>query len=124
MQALQGKGLHLVKHDDTTGKIVHAAGVACSTQSAIVPILVGDERKACAVSAALERAGVLVPAIRYPTVARGAARLRAAVDMGKSDAEIERAAALIAGFVRGGAVKRRDVASPRGGFEAARRRFS
>jgi len=90
---------------------LNAAGVACSTQSAIVPILVGDERKACAVSAALERAGVLVPAIRYPTVARGAARLRAAVDMGKSDAEIERAAALIAEFVRGDS-------------EAARRRFS
>ena len=80
---------------------LNAAGVACATQSAIVPILVGDERKACAVSAALEREGVLVPAIRYPTVARGAARLRAAVDVGKGDAELARAAALIAEFVRG-----------------------
>ena len=75
--------------------------MACATQSAIVPIPVGDERKACAVSAALEREGVLVPAIRYPTVARGAARLRAAVDVGKSDAELSLAAALIAEFVRG-----------------------
>ena len=80
---------------------LNAAGVACGTESAIVPILVGDERKACAVSAALEREGVLVPAIRYPTVARGAARLRAAVDVGKGDAELARAAALIAEFVRG-----------------------
>ena len=75
---------------------LNAAGVECSTQSAIVPILIGDERMACEISAALERAGVLVPAIRYPTVARGAARLRAAVDAGKSDADLERAAALIA----------------------------
>ena len=75
---------------------LNAAGVECSTQSAIVPILIGDERMACEVSAALEREGVLVPAIRYPTVARGAARLRAAVDAGKSDADLERAAALIA----------------------------
>ena len=75
---------------------LNAAGVECSTQSAIVPILIGDERMAREVSAALERAGVLVPAIRYPTVARGAARLRAAVDAGKSDADLERAAELIA----------------------------
>ena len=75
---------------------LNAAGVECFTQSAIVPILIGDERMACEVSAALEREGVLVPAIRYPTVARGAARLRAAVDAAKSDADLERAAALIA----------------------------
>ena len=79
---------------------LNAAGVACATQSAIVPILVGDERKACEVSAALEREGVLIPAIRYPTVARGAARLRAAVDAGKSDADIDRAATLIAELLR------------------------
>ena len=72
-----------------------AAGVACATQSAIVPIPVGDERLACEVSTMLERAGVLIPAIRYPTVARGAARLRAAVDIGKSDADLRRTAALI-----------------------------
>ena len=91
---------------------LNAAGVACATQSAIVPILVGDERKACAVSAALERAGVLVPAIRYPTVARGAARLRAAVDVGKSDAELARAAALIAGFLRGRATVATSATAP------------
>ena len=74
---------------------LNAAGVACTTQSAIVPILVGDERKACAVSAALEHEGVLIPAIRYPTVARGAARLRAAVDVGKTDADLRRATACV-----------------------------
>ena len=75
---------------------LNAAGVACATQSAIVPIPVGDERLACEVSAELERAGVLIPAIRYPTVARGAARLRAAMDIGKSDADLQRTAMLIA----------------------------
>ena len=79
---------------------LNAAGVACTTQSAIVPILVGDERKACAVSAALEREGVLIPAIRYPTVMRGAARLRAAVDVGKTDAELQRTADLVARHLR------------------------
>jgi 6-carboxyhexanoate--CoA ligase len=79
---------------------LNEAGVACATQSAIVPIPVGDERTACAVSAALECAGVLIPAIRYPTVARGAARLRAAVDIGKSDADLRRAAVLLSAALR------------------------
>ena len=78
---------------------LNTAGVACATQSAIVPILVGDERKACEVSAALEREGVLIPAIRYPTVARGTARLRVAVDVGKTDAELQRAADLVAQYL-------------------------
>ena len=47
--------------------------------SAIFPVVVGDERKVVAVSEELERGGFLVPAIRYPTVARGEARLRVAV---------------------------------------------
>ena len=75
------------------------AGVSCATQSAIVPIPVGDERRACAVSEALAREGVLIPAIRYPTVARGAARLRAAVDVGKTDAELQRAATCVAAYL-------------------------
>jgi 7-keto-8-aminopelargonate synthetase-like enzyme len=43
--------------------------------------------------------GVLIPAIRYPTVARGAARLRAAVDIGKTDAELQRVAVRVAELV-------------------------
>ena len=48
-------------------------------ETAIFPVVVGDERRAVAVSEALERRGFLVPAIRYPTVARGEARLRVAM---------------------------------------------
>jgi 7-keto-8-aminopelargonate synthetase-like enzyme len=49
---------------------------ACPTLSAIIPVLIGDETKAVAASAALREQGIFVPAIRYPTVARGKARLR------------------------------------------------
>lgn len=45
-------------------------------RTAIVPILLGDEERALAASEKLKQAGFLVPAIRYPTVARGKARLR------------------------------------------------
>lgn len=47
--------------------------------SAIVPIIIGDEAKALAASAALQEKGILIPAIRYPTVAKGQARLRASL---------------------------------------------
>ncbi len=49
---------------------------ACPTLSAIIPILIGDEAGAVAASAALREQDIFVPAIRYPTVARGQARLR------------------------------------------------
>ncbi len=44
--------------------------------TAIQPLLLGDNPRALEASAALEDAGLLVPAIRYPTVPRGSARLR------------------------------------------------
>ncbi|MBI3875096.1 MAG: aminotransferase class I/II-fold pyridoxal phosphate-dependent enzyme, partial [Verrucomicrobia bacterium] len=47
-----------------------------AVRSAILPLILGNERRAVAMAAALREAGFLVPAIRYPTVARGQARLR------------------------------------------------
>ena len=55
-------------------------------RSAIFPIPVGDERRAVEVSKELLSKGFLVPAIRYPTVAKGRARLRVAINAGH-DAE-------------------------------------
>jgi 8-amino-7-oxononanoate synthase len=47
--------------------------------SAIFPLIVGDEQAALDLATALKSEGFLVPAIRYPTVARGSARLRITV---------------------------------------------
>jgi 7-keto-8-aminopelargonate synthetase-like enzyme len=47
--------------------------------SAIFPWIVGDEQVALNLASALQSEGFLVPAIRYPTVAKGAARLRITV---------------------------------------------
>jgi 8-amino-7-oxononanoate synthase len=44
--------------------------------SAIIPLILGDENKTLAAASSLSELGIFVPAIRYPTVARGAARLR------------------------------------------------
>ncbi len=44
--------------------------------SAIIPLIIGDEAKAIAAATQLRERNIFVPAIRYPTVARGQARLR------------------------------------------------
>jgi len=44
--------------------------------SAIIPLILGDETVAMNASTSLREGGFMVPAIRYPTVARGSARLR------------------------------------------------
>ncbi|MFT5413099.1 MAG: 7-keto-8-aminopelargonate synthetase-like enzyme, partial [Verrucomicrobiales bacterium] len=45
-------------------------------ESAIVPWIVGDEGAAMELSRQMRERGYLIPAIRFPTVAKGAARLR------------------------------------------------
>ena len=57
--------------------------------SAIFPLLVGDEKAAIDLANGLQSAGFLVPAIRYPTVAKGAARLRITVTAAHKAAQIE-----------------------------------
>jgi glycine C-acetyltransferase/8-amino-7-oxononanoate synthase len=47
--------------------------------SAIFPWIVGDDQAALDLAAALKSEGFLVPAIRYPSVAKGSARLRITV---------------------------------------------
>src|ERR1700730_13791084 len=62
---------------------------APSGVSAIFPWIVGDEQAAVDLSHALMNEGFLVPAIRYPTVAKGSARLRIALSANHEDAQIE-----------------------------------
>ena len=57
--------------------------------SAIFPLIVGDEKAALDMAAALQSEGFLVPAIRYPTVAKGTARLRITVTAAHEEAPIE-----------------------------------
>jgi len=57
-------------------------------RSAIFPWIVGDEQAALNLAAALQKEGFLVPAVRYPTVAKGAARLRITVTAAHDDDQI------------------------------------
>jgi len=56
--------------------------------SAIFPWIVGDEQAALDLASALQSEGFLVPAIRYPTVAKGSARLRITVTAAHQDDQI------------------------------------
>ena len=68
--------------------------------SAIVPIVIGDEAKAMQVSAKLQEQGILIPAIRYPTVAKGQARLRASLMATHTHEQLQIAATTIAQIIK------------------------
>jgi 7-keto-8-aminopelargonate synthetase-like enzyme len=59
-------------------------------QSAIIPIVLGNESKAMQAATKLREQNIFVPAIRYPTVARGAARLRVTLSASHSSDDILR----------------------------------
>jgi 7-keto-8-aminopelargonate synthetase-like enzyme len=59
-----------------------------AASSAILPWIVGDEQAALDLASALQSEGFLVPAIRYPTVAKGAARLRITVTAAHEEDQI------------------------------------
>lgn len=58
--------------------------------SPIVPIVVGSDRAALDAAAALLDRGLLVPAIRPPTVAEGTARLRVTLSAAHTDDDVDR----------------------------------
>lgn len=71
-------------------------GVEARSETAIVPLIVGEESLAVKIAKDLERQGILVSAIRYPTVAKGAARLRVALAATHTEEELKSAAVRIA----------------------------
>ena len=56
--------------------------------SAIIPLILGDETLAVAAAARLREQNIFVPAIRYPSVANGAARLRITLSAAHSAADV------------------------------------
>jgi 8-amino-7-oxononanoate synthase len=56
----------------------------------IQPLLLGDTKRTLDAGAALERAGILVTAIRPPTVPRGAARLRVTFSAAHEEVDVDR----------------------------------
>jgi 8-amino-7-oxononanoate synthase len=66
--------------------------------SAIVPVILGAERAALEAARTLWERGLWVPAIRYPTVARGKARLRVSLSAAHDTADLARLRDALAGL--------------------------
>ncbi len=60
------------------------------SETPIQPVLLGSAERALEVSARLQEAGILVPAIRPPTVPEGTARLRITFSAAHSEAQVDR----------------------------------
>ena len=67
-----------------------------ASATAIQPLVIGGNEEAVAVSSALAGEGLLVPAIRPPTVPRGTARLRISLSAAHEVADVERLARVLA----------------------------
>ena len=73
-----------------------AAGFALApVRSAIIPLVIGEENRTIEAAAALREQGVFVPAIRYPSVARGQARLRLTVSAAHAAADVSQLVAAV-----------------------------
>ncbi len=79
---------------------LRALGLDVRGDTHIVPVVVGDNRTALALADALLARGVLVQAIRPPTVPAGTARLRVAPMATHSPAQLDRALAAFADAAR------------------------
>ena len=66
----------------------HVERVAAGHPSPIVPVVLGSEERALAAAAALLDRGLLVPAIRPPTVAPGTSRLRVSLSAAHTDEQV------------------------------------
>jgi len=68
-------------------------------ESAIFPIIIGDETKTVAAATKLRERNIFVPAIRYPTVARGKARLRVTLTAAHLAEDVTQLAGALNSFV-------------------------
>ena len=72
-----------------------------TVSAAIIPLILGDENRALDAATKLREQNIFVPAIRYPTVARGAARLRVTLTAAHTAADVAELVAALKKFTIG-----------------------
>jgi 8-amino-7-oxononanoate synthase len=70
-------------------------GALAPSDTPIQPLILGGNSEALSASAALRERGILVPAIRPPTVPEGTARLRISLSAAHSEHDVTRLAAAL-----------------------------
>ena len=73
----------------------HLAIDIMPSNTAIQPLLIGDDAKAVTISQQLKQNGILVTAIRPPTVAKGSARLRITLTASHTEKDIDQLLAVL-----------------------------
>jgi 8-amino-7-oxononanoate synthase len=74
--------------DQAKTSLTQAGWPLSAVRSAIIPLIIGAEAEAMETAAALHNSGIFIPAMRYPTVARGQARLRLTLTAAHSSKDI------------------------------------
>jgi 8-amino-7-oxononanoate synthase len=82
--------------DELKNGLIRTGWPLRTVQSPILPIIIGDEAQAMQLSARLRERGLFVPAIRYPTVGRGEARLRLTVTAAHTPVDVSEAISALA----------------------------
>ena len=77
-----------------------ALGIQNESRSPIIPIIIGDEAATMETSRRLYERGIFVPAIRFPTVPKGKARLRVTVTAAHEQPDIEQFLGEFGGLTR------------------------
>ena len=76
--------------DQARERIERSGFARPATRSPILPLRVGDERLAVELASRVRELGIFVPAVRYPAVARGAARLRITLNADHQSEHLDR----------------------------------
>lgn len=94
-------GAILQANADYFRMLLNDAGLdTLQSRSQIIPIVIGENEKAVAVSMKLREQGIIASAIRPPTVPEGTARLRLSVTLAHLVDDLEHAAKVIAETIR------------------------
>jgi glycine C-acetyltransferase/8-amino-7-oxononanoate synthase len=75
---------------DRVRSVFAQKGFSLGERSPIVPLLIGEEAEAVRISEALLERGILIPAVRYPAVPKGKARLRVTVSADHREEDFEK----------------------------------
>ncbi len=101
LEASPRLGNILQANADYFRSLLHATDLdTLQSQSQIIPIVIGDNEKAVAVSQKLREQGIIAAAIRPPTVPSGSARLRLSITLAHHVDDLEHAANLIVDAVK------------------------
>jgi len=87
---------YALKNAETLRELLGGAGIPADGESAIVPVLIGGDKKAMEVAGAVRASGFNVRAVRPPTVPDGTSRLRLVCHADHTPEQLEGLACAIA----------------------------